>query len=167
MGSTTNAGRVPLGARRTRLGKGGSASAFASQRRELWRVGGTPSEAPIHRDVVPNGDLDPGGDDDACSSEDELARSDTRKYSQWSPSSSVNDNGFGDGEVNPGSDDDACPSEGDVDYSSEDDVGRSVKYSEWSQLDKQRLAAYKKEDKPLKWIFSKFPRRTEGAVRTR
>ncbi|KFY68711.1 hypothetical protein V496_00855 [Pseudogymnoascus sp. VKM F-4515 (FW-2607)] len=39
-------------------------------------------------------------------------------------------------------DDDAC--------SSEDGMGRSDtrKYSEWSPLDKQRLGAYKKEDKP-------------------
>ncbi|KFZ18279.1 hypothetical protein V501_01302 [Pseudogymnoascus sp. VKM F-4519 (FW-2642)] len=145
--STTNACLVPLGARRTRLDKGGSASAFPSQRRETSRS--------------------VGSDDDACSSEDELGRLDTRKYSQWSPSSSIDDNGFGDGELNPGSNDGACSSEGDVGYSSEDDVGRSVKYSRWSPLEKQRLAAYKKEDKSLKWIFSKFPGRTEGAVRTR
>lgn len=50
-----------------------------------------------------------------------------------------------------------------MEYSSEDDVGRLLKYSKWSPLDKLRLAAYKKEDKPLKWIFSKFPGRTEGA----
>lgn len=98
MGSTTNAGRVPLGARRTRLGKGGSASTFASQRRE--------TSSSVVDDDFGDGDLNPGSDDDACSSEDELARSDTRKYSQWSPSSSVDDNGFGDGEVNPSSDDD-------------------------------------------------------------
>jgi hypothetical protein len=147
VGSTTFACRVPLVARHTRLDKGRSASAFPSQRRE------TSSSV--------------GSDDDACSSEDELGRLDTRKYSQWSPSSSIDDNGFGDGELNPGSNDDACSSEGDVGYSSEDDVGRSVKYSRWSPLEKQRLAAYKKENKPLKWIFSKFPGRTEGAVRTR
>ena len=41
------------------------------------------------------------------------------------------------------------------------------KYSEWSPLDKQRLSAYKKEGKPWEWIFSKFPGRTAGAVRTR
>lgn len=159
VGSTTIACRVPLGARRTRLDKGGSASAFPSQRRE--------TSSSVVDDGFGDGDLNPGSDDDACSSEDELGRLDTRKYSQWSPSSSIDDNGFGDGELNPGSNDDACSSECDVGYSSEDDVGRSVKYSKWSALDKQRLAAYKKEDKPLKWIFSKFPGRTEGAVRTR
>ncbi|OAF55631.1 hypothetical protein VC83_07585 [Pseudogymnoascus destructans] len=69
--------------------------------------------------------------------------------------------GFGDGDPNTGSDGDA--------YSSEDNVARSDdrKYSEWSPLDKQRLSAYKKEGKSWEWIFSKFPGRTKGAVRTR
>ncbi|OBT60059.1 hypothetical protein VE03_10422 [Pseudogymnoascus sp. 23342-1-I1] len=76
------------------------------------------------------------------SSKGELGRSDTRKYSQ-------------------------CD-DGDA-YSSEDNVGRldNVKYSEWSSLEKHRLLAYKKEGKSWKWIFSKFPGRTEAAVRTR
>lgn len=142
VGSTTNAGRVPLGARRTRLGKGGSASTFASQRRET------------SSSVVDYGFSD-------GSSEDELGRSDTRNCSQWSASSSSDDDGFGDGDLNPGSDGTA--------YSSEDSVGRSdkKKFSEWSPLDKQRLSAYKKEGKPWEWIFSRFPGRTAGAVRTR
>lgn len=140
--STTNACVVPLGARHTRVDKGGSASAFPSQRRE------TSSRI-----------VDYGFGDG--SSEDELGRSDTRKYSQWSASSRSDVDGFGDGDLNTGSDGDA--------YSSEDNVGRSDdrKYSEWSPLDKQRLSAYKKEGKSWEWIFSKFPGRTKGAVRTR
>ncbi|KFY78272.1 hypothetical protein V499_02527 [Pseudogymnoascus sp. VKM F-103] len=140
--STTNACLVPLSARRTRADKGRSASTFPSQRRE----------ASSHIVDYSFGD---------GSSEDELGRSDTRKYSQWSASSRSDVDGFGDGDLNTGSDGDA--------YSSEDNVGRSVdrKYSEWSPLDKQRLSAYKKEGKTWEWIFSKFPGRTKGAVRTR
>jgi hypothetical protein len=37
----------------------------------------------------------------------------------------------------------------------------------WSKLDEQRLLAWKKEGKSWKWVFGKFPDRTEGAVRTR
>jgi hypothetical protein len=37
----------------------------------------------------------------------------------------------------------------------------------WSELDKQRLLAYKKEGKDWTWIFKRFPERTEAAVRTR
>ena len=95
------------------------------------------------------------------SSEDELGRSDARKYSLWSASSRSDVDGFGDGDLNTSSDGDG--------YSSEDNLGRSNdrKYSEWSPLDKQRLSAYKKEGKSWEWIFSKFPGRTQGAVRTR
>jgi hypothetical protein len=140
--STTNACLVPLGARRTRLDKGSSASAFLSQQQE------TSSRI-----------VDYGFGDG--SSEDELGRSDTRKYSQWSTSSSSDIDNFSDGDLNTGSDGDA--------YSSEDNVGRSDdrKHSKWSPLDKQRLSAYKKEGKSWEWIFSKFLGRTKGAVRTR
>ncbi|KAL5347675.1 hypothetical protein ACLOAV_007084 [Pseudogymnoascus australis] len=140
--STTNACLVPLSARRTRADKGRSASTFPSQRRE----------ASSHIVDYSFGD---------GSSEDELGRSDKRKYSQWSASSRSDVDGFGDGDPNTCSDGDA--------YSSEDNVGRSDnrKYSEWSALDKQRLSAYKKEGKSWEWIFGKFPGRTKGAVRTR
>lgn len=37
----------------------------------------------------------------------------------------------------------------------------------WSALEDQRLLAYRKEDKPWKWIFQKFPGRTTDAVRMR
>ena len=73
MGSTTNAGRVPLDARRTQLGKGGGASDFASQRRETL--------SSVANDGFSDGDLNPSSGDDACLSEDELVYSDTRKYS--------------------------------------------------------------------------------------
>ncbi|ELR09122.1 hypothetical protein VC83_04383 [Pseudogymnoascus destructans] len=140
--STTNACLVPLSAGRTLADKGRSASTFPSQRREA-------SSRIVDYSF---------GDG---SSEDELGRSDKRKYSQWLASSRSDVDGFGDGNPNTGSDGDA--------YSSEDNVGRSDdrKYSEWSPLDKQRLSAYKKEGKTWEWIFSKFPGRTKGAVRTR
>jgi hypothetical protein len=59
------------------------------------------------------------------------------------------------------SDDDEC--------SSEDGQKRSStsKHSRWSDLDEQRLVAYKKEDKSWEWIFKKFPGRTPATVRTR
>jgi hypothetical protein len=54
----------------------------------------------------------------------------------------------------PSSSDDAC--------SSEAEQGRSSKskHIPWSQLDEQRLLAYKKEEKSWEWIFGKFPSRT-------
>ena len=51
------------------------------------------------------------------SSEDELGRSDARKYSLWSASSRSDVDGFGDGDLNTSSDGDG--------YSSEDNLGRS------------------------------------------
>jgi hypothetical protein len=47
--------------------------------------------------------------------------------------------------------------------------GRSStnKQNRWSDLDEQRLLAYKKEDKSWEWIFRKFPGRTRPAIRTR
>ncbi|MCJ1357538.1 MAG: hypothetical protein MMC33_007534 [Icmadophila ericetorum] len=53
--------------------------------------------------------------------------------------------------------------------SSSDDDGCSCtsKQSWWSDLDEQRLLAYKKADKSWDWIFGKFPGRTPAAVRTR
>ncbi|KAF2431956.1 hypothetical protein EJ08DRAFT_659634 [Tothia fuscella] len=37
----------------------------------------------------------------------------------------------------------------------------------WKELDEQRLLAWKRENKPWKWIFSQFPDRTKGAIRVR
>jgi hypothetical protein len=37
----------------------------------------------------------------------------------------------------------------------------------WEPLDEQRLLAWRKENKPWKWIFDRFPDRTEAAVRVR
>ena len=69
-----------------------------------------------------------------------------------------------------GDDDDS--SAGDPDFSSdngdsseaEQDRSCTNKQSQWSDLDEQRLLAYKKTGK---WIFGKFPGRTRPAVRTR
>jgi hypothetical protein len=49
-----------------------------------------------------------------------------------------------------------------------DKVGLSStrKHSPWSALDKQRLLAYKKENKSWSWIFRKFRNRTPPAMRT-
>ncbi|KAH6714796.1 hypothetical protein BKA61DRAFT_575502 [Leptodontidium sp. MPI-SDFR-AT-0119] len=55
-------------------------------------------------------------------------------------------------------DDDECPSE--------DERGRSSKHSRWSDLDEERLLAYKKEDKSWGWIFSQCPGRTRPAIRS-
>lgn len=54
-------------------------------------------------------------------------------------------------------------------YLSEDEQGHlgTSKHSRWSELDEQRLLAWKKEDKAWDWIFSKFRHRTPAAVRTR
>jgi hypothetical protein len=57
------------------------------------------------------------------------------------PSSSDDDSGL--------SDSDSCPNSDNDGYSSEDELGRSraSKHSRWSDLDEQRLLAYKKEGK--------------------
>ena len=77
------------------------------------------------------------------------------------PSISDDDGGLSNGDSESSSEDDGC--------SSEDDQGRSSmsKHSRWSDLDEQRLLAYKKEDKSWNWIFKKFPGRSRAAVRTR
>ena len=77
------------------------------------------------------------------------------------PSIGDDDGGLSDSDSESSSDDDGC--------SSEDGQGRSStgKHSRWSDLDEQRLLAYKKEDKSWDWIFGKFPGRTPAAVRTR
>jgi hypothetical protein len=74
---------------------------------------------------------------------------------------SDDDNGLSDSDSESGSDDDRC--------SSEDEQGRSStsKHSRWSDLDEQRLLAYKKEGKPWEWIFRKFCGRTRPVVRAR
>jgi len=72
------------------------------------------------------------------------------------------------------SDDESSLSERDPDASSDDDRSlsgdeqdRKKKHSPWSDLDEQRLLAYKKEGKSWSWIFRKFPGRTQPAIRTR
>ena len=77
------------------------------------------------------------------------------------PSISDDDGGLSDSDSESSSDDDGC--------SSEDEQGRSStsKHSRCSDLDEQRLLAYKKEDKSWDWIFGKFPGRTPAAVLTR
>jgi hypothetical protein len=76
--------------------------------------------------------------------------------SQGSEPSSSND----DGSLSD-SDSDECSSEGEQGRSS------TSKHSRWSDLDEQRLLAYKKEDKSWEWIFRKFPGRTGASIRTR
>jgi Myb-like DNA-binding domain len=44
---------------------------------------------------------------------------------------------------------------------------RATKVYGWSELEEQRLLAYRKEGKSWDWIFSQFPNRTHGAIRTR
>jgi hypothetical protein len=60
------------------------------------------------------------------------------------PFSSGDDSGLSDSGLSPSSDNDG--------YSSEDELGRSCtsKHSRWSDLDEQRLLAYKKEGKSWK-----------------
>jgi hypothetical protein len=67
-------------------------------------------------------------------------------------------------------------SDSDSDASSDNDGCRSEdeqggpsprKNVPWGELDEQRLRVYKEEGKPWKWIFKKFPGRTEPAIRTR
>ncbi|KAH8787553.1 hypothetical protein F5882DRAFT_110926 [Hyaloscypha sp. PMI_1271] len=77
------------------------------------------------------------------------------------PSISDNDGGLTDSDSESSSGDDGCSSEG--------EQGRSSmsKHSRWSDLDEQRLLAWKKEGKSWDWIFKKFKDRTRPAIRTR
>jgi hypothetical protein len=76
-------------------------------------------------------------------------------------SSSDSDSGLSDSSLSPSSDYGG--------YLTEDELSRlrTSKHSRWSDLDEQRLLAYKKEGKSWDWIFSKFPSRTRPAIRTR
>ena len=78
------------------------------------------------------------------------------------PSSSDDDGGLSDSDSESSSDDDGCSSEAEK-------QGRSSTRMNipWSDLDEQRLLAYKKEGKSWEWVFRKFPGRTRPAVRTR
>jgi hypothetical protein len=75
----------------------------------------------------------------------------------------------------PSSDDESALSDSDHDLSSDDDAcsstkkqGSSIRMNiPWDPVDEQRLLAYKKEGKSWKWIFRRFPGRTQPAVRTR
>jgi hypothetical protein len=51
----------------------------------------------------------------------------------------------------------------------EDEQHRSTtrKHIPWDEIDEQRLRVYKEEGKAWKWIFKKFPARTEPAIRMR
>jgi hypothetical protein len=74
------------------------------------------------------------------------------------PSSSDDDGGLSNSDPDPISDDNRCSSE------EEPSIRKNIK---WEGLDEHRLLTYKKEGKPWKWIFRKFPDRTEQAIRTR
>ncbi|KAI9769831.1 MAG: hypothetical protein M1840_003825 [Geoglossum simile] len=77
------------------------------------------------------------------------------------PLSSDDDGGLSDSDPESSSGDDGCLSEAEQGHSS------MSKRSRWSDLDEQRLLAYKKEGKSWDWIFGKFPSRTGPAIRTR
>ncbi|KAI9770373.1 MAG: hypothetical protein M1839_003215 [Geoglossum umbratile] len=77
------------------------------------------------------------------------------------PPSSDDDGSLSDSDPESGSGDDGCLSEAEQGHSS------TSKRSRWSDLDEQRLLAYKKEGKSWEWIFGKFPGRTRPAIRTR
>ena len=77
------------------------------------------------------------------------------------PSSSDDDGGLSESDPDLSSDDDGCSSEGGLGRS-----GTRVNIP-WEALDEQCLLAWKKEGKPWKWIFKKFPGRTPAVVRTR
>jgi hypothetical protein len=60
----------------------------------------------------------------------------------------------------------------DPDVSSDDDGCLKHRLSPrknipWDEIEEQRLRVYKEEGKAWKWIFKKFPNRTEPAIRTR
>lgn len=76
---------------------------------------------------------------------------------------SSDDDGVSDGDSESSSDSDERLSEAKQARSST----RTSKHSRWSDLDEQRLLAYKKEDKSWEWIFRKFPCRTRPAILTR
>ncbi|PVH70782.1 hypothetical protein DL98DRAFT_123601 [Cadophora sp. DSE1049] len=86
---------------------------------------------------------------------------DTRGFSSWRSELSSSD------------DDEGGSSDSDTDlgdeYSSEDEPGHSGTRTNvpWDRLDELRLLAYKKENRPWDWILTKFPGRTETAVRQR
>ena len=76
------------------------------------------------------------------------------------PVSSDDDSDLSDSDPDLSSDDDGC--------SSEDKQGLSTGVNiPWDPVDEQRLLAWKKEGKSWKWIFRKFPGRTQPAVRQR
>lgn len=71
-----------------------------------------------------------------------------------------------------GSEDDEGSSDGgdgssNCDLGEDDECTSTRKRVPCSELEEQRLLAYKKENKPWDWIFGQFPNRTYGAVRTR
>jgi hypothetical protein len=71
------------------------------------------------------------------------------------------DDSPGDSDSDASSDDDGCRSE------AEQDGPSPRKNVPWCEIDEQRLRVHKEEGKPWKWIFKKFPGRTEPAIRTR
>jgi hypothetical protein len=76
------------------------------------------------------------------------------------PLSSDDNSSLNDGDPDLNSDDDRC--------SSEEKQGLSTGVNiPWDPVDEQRLLAWKKEGKSWKWIFRKFPGRTQQAVRQR
>jgi hypothetical protein len=77
------------------------------------------------------------------------------------PPSSDDDGGLSDSGPESSSDDNGCLSDDEQGCSS------TSKHSRWTDLDGQRLLAYKKEGKSWEWIFGTFPARTRPPIRTR
>lgn len=71
------------------------------------------------------------------------------------------DDSLSDSDPDARSDDDGCRSE------DEQHRPSTRKNTRWDEIDEQRLRVYKEERKRWKWIFKKFPTRTEPAIRTR
>jgi hypothetical protein len=76
------------------------------------------------------------------------------------PLSSDDDDGLNNSDPDLSSDDDGCSSKEKQSLS----TGVNIP---WDPVGEQRLLAWKKEGKSWKWIFRKFPGRTQQAVRQR
>jgi hypothetical protein len=71
------------------------------------------------------------------------------------------DGSLSDSDSDASSDNNGCRSE------DEQDSASLRKNVPWGEIDEQRLRVYKEEGKAWRWIFKKFPGRTEPAIRTR
>jgi hypothetical protein len=85
-----------------------------------------------------------------------------RAIAEGRGSAGISDNNsLSDSDADASSDDDGFRSEDEQHHSS---VRKNIP---WDEIEEQRLRVYKEEGKAWKWIFKKFPTRTEPAIRTR